>query len=121
MSGISRSRRLPFPPRMPSALWVCVLTGVAAAQQLPPPAAVVSTDSLRGYVRLLPPKRAAMGDIEHQKGLAAAEEVLVKTLRDLGLEPRLEPVAWNLRQQKELLEKYKKDYPGVEPVKAGPW
>lgn len=93
----------------------------AAAQILPSPSDVVSQDSLASYLRSLPTKRAAMGDLESQRGLAETERLLERTLRELGLEPRLEPIPWNLKEQRALLERFKRESPGVEPAGVGPW
>src|SRR5262245_40661948 len=49
----------------------------------------------------LPTKRAARGDIAHQEGLAATETLIVRELRGMGYQPRLQPLTWNLNKQAE--------------------
>lgn len=49
----------------------------------------------------LPTRRAARGDIAHQRGLAATERLIAGELRGMGYSPRLQPLTWNLNRQAE--------------------
>lgn len=54
--------------------------------------AEVRRERLLASVQMLPTKRAARGDAEHQAGLRQTEKLLIEHIRGLGLEPRLDPV-----------------------------
>ncbi len=49
----------------------------------------------------LPRERAARGTIESQRGLVQTEAHLLARLRDLGYEPQLFPLKWNLKSEME--------------------
>lgn len=53
-------------------------------------------------IRWLPEKRAALGDVEHQQGLARTEGMLVERLLAMGLTVTLEPIEWNIDALQEL-------------------
>jgi hypothetical protein len=67
----------------------------------PRAAALVEPTRVMRTIRELPTQRAALGDIAHQQGLAATEALLVARLREIGHEPTLEPLRWNIERQKE--------------------
>ncbi len=67
----------------------------------PRAAAMVEPPRIMRTIGELPTKRAALGDIEHQKGLIATEDLLVARLSELGYEPALEPLRWNIERQEE--------------------
>ncbi len=68
----------------------------------PTPAELVDRARLMETLGALPAKRSFFGDIEHQRGLAQTEELLAARLVALGLEPRREPIPWNLRERDRL-------------------
>lgn len=49
----------------------------------------------------LPTKRAARGDIAHQQGLIATEELITRELTAIGYTPQIQPLTWNLKVQAE--------------------
>lgn len=51
----------------------------------------VTRDSLMAYLRSLPTRRSAVGDEVHRKGLRDTQDLLVKTLTDLGYTPERWP------------------------------
>ncbi|MBX3377653.1 MAG: M20/M25/M40 family metallo-hydrolase [Phycisphaeraceae bacterium] len=63
------------------------------------PAAMIETARLEASIRGLPTKRAARGDVAHQKGLLETEALLELWLKDLGYTPRRLPLTWNLKYQ----------------------
>jgi hypothetical protein len=71
--------------------------GTAAAS--PGPAQRVDPARLMANLEALPKQRAALGDIEHQRGLATTEKLLVAQLQAMGHEPVLHAISWNLHQQ----------------------
>jgi hypothetical protein len=73
----------------------------AAAAPDKSPVERVDQERLTAKLRALPTARAALGDIEHQQGLARTEELLVERLRAMGYEPQLEPLRWNIQRQRE--------------------
>jgi len=69
--------------------------GWARDEDLPAePWTAVEEERLRRTVEALPRHRAALGTDEARAGLRAAEAFVVARFRDLGDEPRLEPVEW---------------------------
>lgn len=54
--------------------------------------AEVEGDRLLAAIRMLPTKRAARGDAEHQAGLRQTERLLIDHIKAMGLEPKLDPV-----------------------------
>src|SRR5678816_2273735 len=75
---------------------------VACSRPPVPPEAAVNQTRLMDSLKSLPTKRAARGDIPHQQGLVATEELLARELRAMGYTPELQPLTWNLRKQAEL-------------------
>lgn len=61
----------------------------------------IEQDRLIAKLKALPTKRAALGDIEHQKGLAETEELLVERLTEMGYQPELHALRWNLERQQQ--------------------
>jgi hypothetical protein len=80
------------------ALLTTLATGATAQQS---PAERVDQERLVAKLRELPEKRAALGDIEHQEGLARTEELLTERLTEMGYEPVLHPLRWNIANQRE--------------------
>src|SRR4051812_33900063 len=75
----------------------------------PGPEAQVSRERVMANLESLPKARAARGDIQSQKGLAATEELLVARLKEMGYEPTLEPLSWNLSKQAETEARLRKE------------
>lgn len=91
-----------------AALAAAVVAGMAActgasASSNPGirPAERVDQKRLIADLESLPTKRAALGDIEHQEGLAATEALLLARLEEMGYQPQLHPLTWNIRRQRE--------------------
>jgi hypothetical protein len=61
----------------------------------------IQQERLLEHLRALPTRRAALGDIQHQEGLAATEDLLIERLRAMGYEPELQPLTWNIARQQE--------------------
>lgn len=100
-----------------SAALVLSLFALAPARADDPrPGAAVEQARLFDSLRALPTKRAVLGDIEHQQGLIETERHLVKALKDIGYEPTLEPLTWNIKRQNEA----SKDLPGAAPDAGAP-
>lgn len=57
----------------------------------------ITTERLGEIVRLLPERRAAAGDAEHQRGLLEAQGLLLARVRGLGYQPEEMPVPWSRR------------------------
>jgi hypothetical protein len=84
------------------------LPGLAPAIALdpaPPPAHRVDQERLIAGLRALPIARAALGDVEHQQGLADTERLIEERLKEMGYTPILEPLRWNIQKQIEHEEK----------------
>ena len=62
-----------------------------AIKPRPPAHEEVSRDSLMTYLRSLPTKRSAVGDAAHLQGLRDTQDLLVKTLTDIGYSPERWP------------------------------
>jgi Zn-dependent M28 family amino/carboxypeptidase len=65
----------------------------------PDPAQRVDPARLMANLEALPTQRAALGDIAHQLGLVATEDLLIERLKAMGHEPVLHAISWNLQQQ----------------------
>lgn len=61
------------------------------AQERPAAHAEVSQESVMNYLRSLPTKRSMVGDAAHLQGLRDTQDLLVKTLTDLGYAPERWP------------------------------
>lgn len=72
-----------------------------AGPEAPCPQAAVDCPRLMDELRSLPTARAARGTIQEQQGLVAAEQHLQSRLRELGYEPRLFPLSWNLKSEED--------------------
>jgi len=59
----------------------------------------IHQDRLVATLTSLPTKRAVLGDVEHQRGLIATEDLITSRLRALGYTPTAEPLSWNLKKQ----------------------
>src|SRR6185295_1212409 len=86
----------------------------AASPPQAAPESLVSRERLMATLAVLPPARAARGDIASQKGLAATEELLVAKLKEMGYEPRLEDLSWNLDKQTAMEARLKEEGKEVE-------
>jgi hypothetical protein len=64
-----------------------------------PPQDRVETERLIATIKSLPPARSPRADVASQQGLVAAEDLLVRKLKDLGYEPRLHPCTWTIQRQ----------------------
>jgi len=104
-SGRQRGPYMPInhPIRRSAAIaaGLAVWFGAAAAADAPRPGEMVQTARLMDGLRGLPTKRAAIGDIEHQKGLIQTERYLMTALEGMGYTPTLQPLTWNLKKQAE--------------------
>jgi hypothetical protein len=80
------------------------------------PEAEVSRERLMGFLRSLPEDRAVRGTIEAQRGLIATEQLILAKLREMGYEPELQPLVWNLAYQKAAEAKGEP----VGPIYGGP-
>jgi len=78
----------------------CVLA-LARVDDDPRAAAMVHVPRLMETLRALPTKRSPLGDLEHQRGLIATEELIAARLKELGYEPKIEALTWNLDRQRE--------------------
>lgn len=58
------------------------------------PQGVIDEQRLLATLRALPTKRSPNADRAHADGLLETEALLVRELRAMGIEPRLEPVRW---------------------------
>ncbi len=74
---------------------------MAGSGRVDGPAALVDRNRLKGTLTALPTKRAVRGNIAHQQGLVETEALVQKWLRDLGYEPKLQALQWNLKYQAE--------------------
>jgi aminopeptidase YwaD len=81
-----------------------------------PPAERVSKESVVGFLRMLPQARAVRGTIEAQQGLIETEKLLVQQLREMGYEPRLQDLVWNLKYQQDQEAARK----AIGPIYGGP-
>lgn len=77
---------------------LCVMCAFALVDDRPP-ASLVETARLEASIRGIPVKRAARGDLYHQKGLIETEALIELWLRDLGHAVRRQPLRWNLKYQ----------------------
>jgi aminopeptidase YwaD len=80
-----------------------ILTAIAFSSVLliqpQPPTLSATKDSVRLDIESLPKKRSPRGTPEHVEGLQKTEDLLVKTLTDLGYHPTLQDVKWALPGQ----------------------
>ncbi len=90
-----------------NAAWASMIVLVCAADGLAQQVADrVDRERLMAELAALPTMRAARGTAEQQRGLAETEEHLERRLREIGVEPGRFPLAWNLKLQEELEQKY---------------
>lgn len=100
-----------------------LLTAAVLALQPPAPETQVSKERLMATLAALPVSRAARGDAASQQGLAATEDLIVAKLKELGYEPQLEPLSWNLSrqaQQDDLHQKQERMEKIMEKKRAKP-
>jgi aminopeptidase YwaD len=60
----------------------------------------VRQESVMEFLRALPEERAVRGSIAAQEGLIQTERLIVAKLREMGYEPQLQELTWNLAYQK---------------------
>ncbi len=78
------------------------------------PETKVDAARVMATLRALPTARAVRGSVESQQGLIKTEELVGQWLKDLGYEPKVQDLTWNLKYQSE--QEQKAGLPGKLPA-----
>ncbi len=77
------------------------------------PESLIDSARLTATLRALPTARAVRGTIESQQGLIKTEDLIQQWLKELGYEPKVQDLVWNLKYQSE--QEKKAGLPGKLP------